>query len=293
MRAQKEKKFAKTKLRGRRALSQNFLVDETVANRIAASMPLRPGDVAYEIGAGKGFITERLVATGATVWAIEKDRRLYGMLKKKFPPRSGVLLHHVDILDLPTAAEPPDGCWLVGNLPFGIGHAILAWAFERRKRFRGAVVTLQREVVTRLLAPPGTRARSAASIWFQARATGRALFNIPPRAFVPPPRVTSTVMWIDFVPTTPGVEDVPGIEYIVERAFAQKRKILANNLRGIASLSANDWNRLQRDCGDLLRKRAEALQADDFIRLAKVLALGGDGIAGPDRTDEPGGSPRT
>jgi 16S rRNA (adenine1518-N6/adenine1519-N6)-dimethyltransferase len=286
MKSAHKKTSAKTKLRARRSLSQNFLVDETIADRIATSMPLRPGDVVYEIGAGKGFITERLVGTGARVWAIEKDRRLYGMLKKKFPAKSGVQLHHVDILDLPDAAEPPDRCWLVGNLPFGIGHAILSWAFERRQRFKGAVVTLQREVVARRLAPPGTRARSAASIWFQARATGKALFNIPPNAFVPPPRVTSTVMWIDFVPATPGVEGIPGIEYIVARSFAQKRKILANNLRGITSLTADDWNRLRRECGDLLQKRAEALQADDFVRLARVLALAGDGTLGSARSGE-------
>jgi len=274
---------AKAKLRARRSLSQNFLVDEAIAQRIAASMPLHSGDVVYEIGAGKGFITERLVETGATIWAVEKDRRLYGMLKKKFPPRSGVHLYHADILDLPDEAEPPDQCWLVGNLPFGIGHAILSWAFDRRTRFKGAIVTLQREVVTRLLAPPGTSARSSASVWFQARATGKALFNIPPKSFVPPPRVTSTVMWIEFVPATPGVEEIPGIEYIVERAFAQKRKILANNLRGIASLSANDWNRLRRECGDLLQKRAEALEADEFVRLAKLLDLAPDGTPGADR----------
>ena len=287
-RANKHTLSAKPKLRGRRALSQNFLVDGSIADRIASAMPLKTGDVVYEIGAGKGFITERLVDTGATVWAVEKDRRLYGMLKKKYPPRSGVLLHHADILDLPDDAEPPGDCWLVGNLPFGIGHAILSWAFDRRKRFRGAVVTLQREVVARLLAPPGTSARSSASVWFQARATGKVLFDIPPKAFVPPPRVTSTVMWIDFVPATPGVEDIPGIEYIVERAFAQKRKILANNLRGIASLSANDWNRLRRECGDLLPKRAEALQAEEFVRLARVLALAGDGAPASDYPHESG-----
>jgi len=288
MSAAKKPNSVKAKLRARRSLSQNFLVDESIAQRIATSMPLREGDVVYEIGAGKGFITEKLVATGATVWAVEKDRRLYGMLKKKFPGNSGVRLHHADILDLPDLAEPPDPCWLVGNLPFGIGHAILSWAFDRRTRFRGAIVTLQREVVERLLAPPGTSARSSASVWFQARATGKALFNIPPKAFVPPPRVISTVMWIDFVPATPGVEEVPGIEYIVERAFAQKRKILANNLRGIASLSANDWNRLRDQCGDLLQKRAEALEADEFVRLARVLDLAHDGTPRADRARTPG-----
>jgi 16S rRNA (adenine1518-N6/adenine1519-N6)-dimethyltransferase len=271
--AKKRQSQAKSKLRARKALSQNFLVDESIADRYAASVPVTPGDAIYEIGPGKGFITERLVASGATVWAIEKDRRLYGMLKKKFPARSGVKLFHADILNLPEHAEPPDQCWLVGNLPFGIGHAILAWAFDRRERFQGAILTLQREVVARLLAEPGSRTRSSASVWFQARATGRVLFDIPPRAFVPPPRVTSTVMWVDFTPQTPGVEEVAGIEYIVERAFAQKRKILANNLRSIASLSADDWDRLRRECGDLLQKRAEALHADEFVRLARVLHL--------------------
>jgi 16S rRNA A1518/A1519 N6-dimethyltransferase RsmA/KsgA/DIM1 with predicted DNA glycosylase/AP lyase activity len=80
-------------------------------------------------------------------------------------------------------------------------------------------------------------------------------------------------MRIEFVPATPGVESVPGIDYIVERAFAQKRKVLANNLRAMGHLTADDWERLQQQCGDLLRKRAEELEAADFVRLARVLAL--------------------
>lgn len=251
-------------------------MDGSVADRIAAAAPLRPGVIAYEIGAGKGFITERLVSTGAEVWAIEKDRRLFNMLRKKFPPETGVRLHWADVLDLPPQAEPPQDCWVIGNLPFGIGHAILQALFDRRKRLAGAILTLQREVVARLLAEPGSSDRSAASIWFQARATGRGLFHIPPRAFVPPPKVTSTVMWVEFTPATPGVEDVPNIEYIVERAFAQKRKVLENNLRAMARLTAEDWDRLQADCGDLLRRRAEELRADEFVRLAKALPHLGD-----------------
>ncbi|MEW5874232.1 MAG: 16S rRNA (adenine(1518)-N(6)/adenine(1519)-N(6))-dimethyltransferase RsmA [Candidatus Zixiibacteriota bacterium] len=267
---------AKQKLRARRSLSQNFLVDGALADRIAASAPLGPGKTVYEIGAGKGFITERLVATGAEVWAIEKDRRLYNMLRKKFPPGSGVQVHWADMLDLSPQAEPPDGAWIVGNLPFGIGHAILQALFDRRRRFPGAILTLQREVVARLIAAPGSSDRSSASVWFQARATGHRLFDIPPRAFVPPPKVTSTVMWVEFNPATPGVEHVPNIEYIVERAFAQKRKVLENNLRAIAHLTADDWTRLQAECGDLLRKRAEELRADEFVRLAQALPHLGD-----------------
>jgi 16S rRNA A1518/A1519 N6-dimethyltransferase RsmA/KsgA/DIM1 with predicted DNA glycosylase/AP lyase activity len=90
---------------------------------------------------------------------------------------------------------------------------------------------------------------------------------------VPPPRVTSTVMRITFDPATPGVERVPGIEYIVRSAFAQKRKVIANNLRLLPHLSPDDWARLHEECGDLLRKRAESLHANDFIRLAKTLRL--------------------
>ncbi|MEW5702629.1 MAG: 16S rRNA (adenine(1518)-N(6)/adenine(1519)-N(6))-dimethyltransferase RsmA [Candidatus Zixiibacteriota bacterium] len=264
---------SRPKLRARRSLSQNFLIDGAVADRIAAALPVKPTDCVYEIGAGKGFLTERLatlVGTGR-VLALEKDRRLVGMLRQKFQPGGPVEVYWADILNLPPDAEPPDPCWLYGNLPFGIGHAILEWAFARRSRFGGAVFTLQREVVQRLLAGPGERGRAASSIWFQARARGRALFDIPPGAFHPPPRVTSTVMSIEFVPTTPGIEHAPGIEYVVRCAFAQKRKIMANNLGAIPGLTAAGWQRIRDLCPDLLEKRAEQLHADDFARLAQLL----------------------
>ena len=266
----------KPKLRAHRSLSQNFLIDGAIADRIAAALPIKPDDVVYEIGPGKGFLTERLVnlVRGTDrLWAVEKDRRMVGMLKKKFLPGGPVRIIHADVLNLPSDAEPPAGCWLIGNLPFGIGHAILNWAFERRRNFKGAVVTLQREVVRRLLAHPGGSDRSAASLWFQARATGTALFEIPPRAFYPPPRVTSTVMWIDFVPTTPGIESIPGIDYVIHAAFAQKRKVLANNLRAIPQLTTVQMDAVRSACPDLLRKRAEELEAGDFARLALALRL--------------------
>jgi 16S rRNA (adenine1518-N6/adenine1519-N6)-dimethyltransferase len=264
------------KLRARRSLSQNFLIDGAVADRIAVALPVKPDDLIYEIGAGKGFLTERLVAhvTGADrIWAIEKDRRLVGMLRKKFPAGGPVRVIWADILDLPPEAEPPEGCWLYGNLPFGIGHPILEWLFARGERFRGAVVTLQREVVRRLLAGPRQEGRSGVSLWFQARARGQALFEIRPGAFHPPPRVTSTVMWIEFIPTSPVLNSVPGIEYLIRSSFAQKRKVLANNLRALPRITAADWERLRASCGDLLTRRAEELSADDFVRLAHTLRL--------------------
>ena len=273
MKPQSKQAAAKSKLRARKALSQNFLVDQILASRIADALPIKSGDAVYEIGAGKGFITEQLVLRGAEVWAIEKDRRLIGMLRKKYPSPSPVKIFHADILDLPPQAMPPEGSWLVGNLPFGIGTPILKWMFDHRQLFRAGVVTLQREVVARLLAEPGDSQRSSLSVWFQARGSGQRLFDIPPKAFIPPPRVTSTVMKIDFTPATPGVEGVPGLEYIVQCAFAQKRKVLANNLRAIPHLTSDDWARLQDECGDLMRKRAEALHAHEFVRLTKALHL--------------------
>ncbi len=280
--------ISKEKLRARKSLSQNFLVDPAIADQIADAVPFKSGDVVYEIGSGKGFITERLVQRGAVVWAIEKDRRMIGMLRKKFNRDPNVTVHHVDILDLPPQSEPPEGAWLVGNLPFGIGTPILQWLFDHRDLLRSAVVTLQREVVHRLLAEPGDSERSALSVWFQARGRGERIVNIPPKAFIPPPRVTSTVMRIEFEPETPGVEGVPGIEYIVRSAFAQKRKVLANNLRLLTHLTAEDWTRLHKECDDLLRRRAEELHANDFVRLAKVLRLadrtGADRDIGSDDT---------
>lgn len=264
---------AKPKLRARRSLSQNFLIDGDVATRIATALPIRPGDRVYEIGAGKGFLTEQLVETGAEIWAVEKDRRMIGMLRKKFRRVPTVHILGADVLHLPPDAEPPEHCWLVGNLPFGIGQAILAWAMERRALWRGAVVTLQREVVRRLIAGPGDASRGAVSIWFQARATGRTLFEIPPIAFYPPPRVTSSVMWIEFTPTTPGIESVVGLEYLLKYAFAQRRKVLANNLRAIPRLAVDDWERVRQEYPELLRMRAQELSAEDFVQLLHALGL--------------------
>ncbi|HWO57777.1 MAG TPA: 16S rRNA (adenine(1518)-N(6)/adenine(1519)-N(6))-dimethyltransferase RsmA [bacterium] len=267
----------KPKLRAHKSLSQNFLIDPAIAERIAVALPIQRHDLIYEIGPGKGFITERLVDLvdgRERVWVVEKDSRMVGMLKKKYPSGGKVRVIFADVLDLPPDAEPPTRCWLIGNLPFGIGHAILAWAIARGERFPGAVLTLQREVVRRLLAKPGDSDRSAASVWFQSHARGQALFDIPPRAFHPPPRVTSTVMWVEFVPTTPGLREIPGVEYIVQKAFAQKRKTLANNLRQIPEISQAKWDLLKSECAELLSMRAEQLSADDFARLARLLDLG-------------------
>lgn len=270
-------KSPKPKLRARKSLSQNFLIDGTIADRIANALPIKPGDLVYEIGAGKGFITERLVEKvdgRERVWAVEKDSRMVGMLKKKFPAGGKVRVIYADVLNLPPDAEPPSPCWLIGNLPFGIGHAILSWAIARGERFPGAVLTLQREVVRRLLAQPGDPDRGASSVWFQSHARGRALFDIPPRAFHPPPRVTSTVMWVEFVPLTPGLRDIPGIEFLVQSAFAHRRKTLGNNLRAIQEISPAEWDKLRTACADLLSLRAEQLRAEDFARLAAILNLG-------------------
>ena len=271
---ERSKASGKAKLTARKSLSQNFLIDGSIADRIAASLPIKPDDLIYEIGPGKGFITERLVPLvqgRERVWVVEKDSRMVGMLKQKFPTGGPVRVIFADILNLPEHAEPPIPCWLVGNLPFGIGHAILEWAFVRGDRFPGAVLTLQREVVRRLLAGPGEPDRASSSVWFQMHARGKALFDIPPRAFHPPPRVTSTVMWVEFQPTTPGLLEVPGIDYVVQRAFAQKRKTLGNNLKKLPELSPLKWERLRSECGELLDQRAEQLTADDFAKLAAAI----------------------
>jgi len=275
-RRKEEFKTPKPKLRAKKSLSQNFLIDALIADRIANALPIKPTDLVYEIGPGKGFITERLVEKvegRERLWVVEKDSRMVGMLKQKYPTGGKVRVIFADVLNLPEDAEPPKPSWLVGNLPFGIGHAILTWAFARGDRFPGAVLTLQREVVRRLLAAPGDSDRGASSVWFQSHARGQALFDIPARAFHPPPRVTSTVMWVEFTPTTPGLREIPGIEYIVHCAFAQKRKTLANNLRAVPGITSAKWDLLKSECAELLTLRAEQLSAADFACLARLLEL--------------------
>jgi len=256
------------KLKPSRRLSQNFLVDRQVAAKIADALRITPGDLAFEIGAGKGFLTEYLVERGAHVVAVDKDHRMIGMLRKKYPASSGVKVVYADVLDMPEGLMPESPSILVGNLPYGISHPLIFWILDHAPRWRWAVIMLQREVARRVCAEPGRPGRSAVSVQVQLRCCPSYLFEVGPAAFYPRPKVTSAVVRLDFPSRFGHVEADRVFRYIVEAAFAQKRKIVANNLRAIPGVTARDVDAVLQEAGIERTRRAEQLSIEEFAALA-------------------------
>lgn len=273
------------KLKPRRRLSQNFLVDRAVAARIADALEIVEGDLVFEVGAGKGFLTEYLLECGAHVTALDKDTRMIGLLKKKFPRGSGVDVVFADVLDMPESLYPAGKCILAGNLPYGISHPLIFWILDNSSRWKRAVIMLQREVAQRLCAGPGEKGRSALSIVVQLRCRPSFLFTVGPAAFYPRPRVTSAVVRLDFPYVHGDIEGGEFFRYIVEVAFARKRKILANNLRVLPGVTAQEVETVLQEAGIDRTQRAEQLTMAEFSALADAahrmwgagLVPGGDG----------------
>lgn len=266
----KHKEHKSKKLAPRRRLSQNFLVDKQVARRIAETLEIVPGELVFEIGAGKGFFTEYLLECGARVKAVDKDSRMIGLLKKKFPAGSGVEVIYADVLDMPPELLPRDKCILAGNLPYGISHPLVFWILENSHRWKWVVIMLQREVARRLCAGPGEKGRCSLSIEVQLQCRPTYLFEVGPAAFYPRPKVTSAVVRFDFPSAFGGVEVGKEFRYIVDVAFARKRKILANNLRALGGVTAQEVDTVLREAGIDRKQRAEQLTVAEFSALAQA-----------------------
>ncbi len=276
----------KKKLRPRRRLSQNFLTDQKVAARIADAMEITPGELVFEIGAGKGFLTEYILERGAKVLAVDKDRRMIGLLKKKFPKDSRIDIVYADVLNMPERYFPRKKSILAGNLPYGISHPLIFWILDGRERWRHAVIMLQREVAQRVCAEPGKKGRCALSVQVQLQCQPSYLFEVKPTAFYPRPKVTSAVVRLDFPSLHTEIETGEIFRYIVGAAFTRKRKTISNNLRAIPGVSVGEVEQVLREADIEPKQRAEQLSIKQFAVLAQTARrVWGAGLGGPDPAD--------
>jgi 16S rRNA (adenine1518-N6/adenine1519-N6)-dimethyltransferase len=258
--------------RPKKRFGQHFLVSATALRGVLRLAELTPDDVVLEIGAGTGTLTEALASKARRVLALELDRDLIPVLRQRFTERPHVEIIHADALtfdfdQLPTPIK------VVANLPYSTAVPILTRLFERRSRVHRGVVMLQREVAERLYAKPGTKAYGSLSLLTQWYATVEKGFNVPPSAFSPPPKVTSTVIRIIPRPTPPVVvQDEAWLFRIIHAAFAQRRKILANALRhAFPSLEPSILRQTLEHSGIAAMRRGETLTLEDFARLSDAL----------------------
>ena len=250
-------------------LGQNFLHDADAIQRIATSIGDLTGRTVVEIGPGGGAITEALAARAAHVVAVELDHDLAIRLQVHFPPdRVTVVEQDVLQFDFKAASEAAgERLLVVGNLPYNITSQILLKLAASHQSLDRAILMVQREVAERITAGPGSRDYGLLSVTVQMFGPAECLFTLPPSAFSPPPDVHSTVFRWRFAPrfVELGVEEDSFLRF-VRKAFAQKRKTLANNLRaaGIPPVVASA---AMARTGIDPRARAEALTIEAFAAL--------------------------
>jgi 16S rRNA (adenine1518-N6/adenine1519-N6)-dimethyltransferase len=250
-------------------LGQHFLSDTGWQERIGRAVGI-DGGVWVEIGAGHGEMTTRLAQRAGKVFAVELDRRLATGLREAMAPHKNVEIIESDVMAVDLAGLTRGAPFSVyGNLPYYITSPILHRLFEHADQIRAIHIVIQFEVAARIVAPPGRRDYgylSVASQWF-----GRPEieFRIPPGAFRPPPKVASAL--VSFRMPGERVKHSLGDECaflnFVKECFAQKRKMLRNNLRGRLGKRAEE---VLRKAGFSPAARAEELSMADFVNLFQL-----------------------
>lgn len=246
----------------KKSLGQNFLADPNFVRKIVESLGDLRGTTVVEIGPGRGALTRRLLDAGANVSAIELDADLIPVLETEFGADDRFRLVRGDALEVDFAAVAGSGpAKLAANLPYYISTAILRRLIDFRESFGSVTVMLQREVVDRITAPPGHSGRGFLTVLVEAYFDVERLFDVPPTAFRPVPKVWSSV--VRMIPTSRPRD--AGFERLASAGFRQKRKTLANNLK---NLEDRDWAGILAACGIDPRVRAESLGLGEWLILA-------------------------
>ena len=252
-------------------LGQNFLHDRGVIERIVLALDPRPGDRIVEIGPGQGALTFPLLRRHGELTAIEFDRDLLQPLAAAAQAHGALSLLNANVLDVDFSAlaaggMPGEGLLrLVGNLPYNLSSPILFHALDHAAAIRDMHFMLQKEVVERMAAGPGSKVYGRLSVMLQAYCRVTPLFKVPPGAFRPAPKVDSAVVRLQpLPPEAVVVADRARFAHVVRAAFGQRRKTLRNALSGVVDATAIEAAGVRPDA------RAEQLSVADFASLANT-----------------------
>lgn len=257
-----------------KSLGQNFLTDQAIIKKIVGAVNLSPTETVIEIGPGRGALTERLLQTGATVIAIELDKYLVSEMRERFSEFGNFTVQEANALSVDfgeiignpkSKIQNPKSTQLVANLPYYISTAILQKLAEQRESFSSLVLMFQREVVDRITAKPGDSERGFLTVLVESAFSVERLFDVPPTAFQPVPKVWSSVVRLTPKPTHIG--DETWFRQLLSDAFGQKRKTILNNLKenypnAPAALESS---------GVDPKRRAETLTLPEWIALHETL----------------------
>lgn len=261
----------------RRRLGQTFLVDANIVQKAIRALRLTGEECVVEVGAGAGAVTRALAEQARRVIAIEIDPRLVTMLGETVGDAAEIV--HGDVLavqwDDLIREEARGRCRLIANLPYAITGPAIIHLLDGIEWFDMLVIMVQEEVAERLLAPPGSRTRGLLTVLVEAACDIRMVGRVAQTCFLPRPKVDSTILALN--PRRPGLvppELDETFRRIVKAAFGTRRKTLSNALSQppALGLSKEDAVALLSQCDIDPSRRAEALSAQEFVRLAKAFA---------------------
>jgi 16S rRNA (adenine1518-N6/adenine1519-N6)-dimethyltransferase len=260
-------------MKAKKSLGQNFLKSELALKKIIEAGEIKPSDVILEIGPGKGALTEKLLesvhpttAGQGLVIAVEKDRRLFEMLKEKFAEQiklGSFVLVHGDILEFEITNYELRNYKVIANIPYNITGAILKKFLTAKRQPSSIVLMVQHEVAKRILATD--KKESILSVSVKAYGEPKMVMKVPARYFSPRPLVDSAIISIKNISRKTFVEnkiDEEKFWEIVKAGFAHKRKKLSNNLKNLINYTGFAPLALE-------NKRAENLTLTDWVNLAK------------------------
>ena len=253
--------------RAKKRFGQHFLTDAYYLRRIVEAIAPSTSDAMAEIGPGTGILTDELAKVVEVLHVVEIDRDLAARLRRRFSP-DRVVVHEADALDFDFTALPAP-LRVVGNLPYNVSSPVLFRMVAIAERVADCTFMLQKEVVDRMVAAPGTAEYGRLSVMLQYRFAMERVLDVPPEAFTPPPKVDSAVVSMrPLAGDRPRARDEDRFSRLVSAAFMQRRKTLRNAARAVAGEESFVSARI--DPG----RRGETLSVAEFITLADACATG-------------------
>lgn len=260
-------------LNARKGLGQHFLLDLNITRKIVRAAELTDDPPIIEIGPGPGGLTRALLETGARVIAIERDARCIGALATLNAFYDGRLtLHEADALSVDERSLAPCPVVIASNLPYNISTELLIkWLRANHDPaspplWKRMALMFQKEVADRIVAAPGSKTYGRLSVIAQAASAPQKAFDLPARAFTPPPKVDSSIVLFEPVPR---IHDISSLEAVTQAAFSQRRKMLRSSMR--AAFGDLTEERLEA-AGVDPTSRAEDVSVGRFMALAQLLS---------------------
>ena len=253
-------------LMAKKSFGQHFLFDLNITRKIARLAGVGAGDHVIEVGPGPGGLTRALLETGAQVTAVEKDPRFLPLLAELGEAAGGALTVHLD--DALTADEAALAAGrptaIVSNLPYNVGTPLLIKWLTGPYTPASLTLMFQKEVAERIVAAPGSDAYGRLAVIAQATADARLVMEVSPRAFTPPPKVTSAV--VHLVPHAKRLDQalLDSLQTLTAAAFGQRRKMLRSSLKQLGGETICE------KAGIDPSRRAETLDVEEFLNLARA-----------------------